>query len=475
MDPYEILGIRPNAGRDEIELAYKGRRSQYHPDRYAQSDAQTQAWATDKMQAVNQAYAALKDPEERARFDQAQANRSARPEPSPRPQPPPMPKATLRDALQGLEFSAEPFERVFVAPHIPLKKLRGALASYGEDVRPQDVVALIDDTVFGGAKEGMLITENEILFKAIFESVSRIRLEMIEEINAEGNRIYTNGYEFAKLNIPERRDVQALFKRISTYLKQRAVEPASQPATSEGRKGGYEDPDQAAAKQLFSRLRQGFFKQLESDIQHEAATARSRSDRVSAELVRQLMQLSGVLERFAQASGAQLSGSERSFLSSDPMRVELLIFAVAIAERLLSDEAGMEDEQIAEVIHPVIARTLLPYIADVEGIGERRTLRSVARPLEELEESMFFQEFRRRWRRYGVVFNKTTDDIIEAFDHSLRHPAAFHALDIPLRVQLNAFAEVVVDRVLDTDAMPEFIAMLFKKTEDALVSVLDKA
>lgn len=38
MDPYDILGIRPNAGRDEIELAYKGRRSQYHPDRYAQSD-----------------------------------------------------------------------------------------------------------------------------------------------------------------------------------------------------------------------------------------------------------------------------------------------------------------------------------------------------------------------------------------------------------------------------------------------------
>lgn len=48
MDPYGVLGIRPSAGRDEIELAYKGRRSQYHPDRYAQSDAETQAWATGK-------------------------------------------------------------------------------------------------------------------------------------------------------------------------------------------------------------------------------------------------------------------------------------------------------------------------------------------------------------------------------------------------------------------------------------------
>ncbi|HHA2706543.1 TPA: DnaJ domain-containing protein [Stenotrophomonas maltophilia] len=73
MDPCEILGIRPNAGRDEIEPAYKGRRSQYHPDRYAQSDAE--AWATGKLQAFNQAYAVLSDPEERARFDQGHMHR----------------------------------------------------------------------------------------------------------------------------------------------------------------------------------------------------------------------------------------------------------------------------------------------------------------------------------------------------------------------------------------------------------------
>ena len=53
--PYDVLGIRPNAGRDEIELAYKGRRSQYHPDRYAQADAETQAWANACMQEVNAA------------------------------------------------------------------------------------------------------------------------------------------------------------------------------------------------------------------------------------------------------------------------------------------------------------------------------------------------------------------------------------------------------------------------------------
>ena len=43
---------------------------------------------------------------------------------------------------------------MFVAPDIPKKKLQAALDSYGERLRAQDVVVLIDDTVFGGAREG---------------------------------------------------------------------------------------------------------------------------------------------------------------------------------------------------------------------------------------------------------------------------------------------------------------------------------
>ncbi|WP_313273425.1 DnaJ domain-containing protein [Stenotrophomonas sp.] len=71
---YEVLGVRPEAPLWEIELAYKGRRSQYHPDRYAAGDEAAVAWATAKMQAVNKACAALNDPEPRERIDRAQAS-----------------------------------------------------------------------------------------------------------------------------------------------------------------------------------------------------------------------------------------------------------------------------------------------------------------------------------------------------------------------------------------------------------------
>ena len=66
---YEVLGVRPEAPIWEIELAYKGRRSQYHPDRYAVGDEAAVAWATAKMQAVNKAYAVLKDPDQRECFN----------------------------------------------------------------------------------------------------------------------------------------------------------------------------------------------------------------------------------------------------------------------------------------------------------------------------------------------------------------------------------------------------------------------
>lgn len=133
-DHYEVLGIRPSASLIEIELAYKGRRSQYHPDRYTEVDKDSVAWATAKMQAVNKAYSVLKDPEQRERFDRSRAGSRPWAEPEPevrRPDPEPTGQRSLRQALEGLDFRSGPLERVFVAPHIPRKKLMGALDSYG--------------------------------------------------------------------------------------------------------------------------------------------------------------------------------------------------------------------------------------------------------------------------------------------------------------------------------------------------------
>ena len=84
MNPYEVLGVRPNASQEEIALAFKGRRSQYHPDRY--TDPEGARWATQKMQEVNAAHAILGDPQQRASHDRQFAQKAA---PAAQSSPPP--------------------------------------------------------------------------------------------------------------------------------------------------------------------------------------------------------------------------------------------------------------------------------------------------------------------------------------------------------------------------------------------------
>lgn len=69
-DYYEILGIRPTASQQEIELAYKARRTQYHPDKYATSGEATVQWATAQIQEVNRAYEVLSDDQRRQEYDE---------------------------------------------------------------------------------------------------------------------------------------------------------------------------------------------------------------------------------------------------------------------------------------------------------------------------------------------------------------------------------------------------------------------
>ena len=75
-DPYEILGLGPDAGAAEIKSAYRRLAKRYHPD------AQTRSGGPDmraRFQEVTAAYNLLKDDGARARFDRERAERARRP------------------------------------------------------------------------------------------------------------------------------------------------------------------------------------------------------------------------------------------------------------------------------------------------------------------------------------------------------------------------------------------------------------
>jgi curved DNA-binding protein CbpA len=71
LDPYKVLQVDPEAGREVIEAAYKRLARMYHPD--VSGDPDTVAM----MVQINQAWEVLRDPARRAAVDRARARAAA--------------------------------------------------------------------------------------------------------------------------------------------------------------------------------------------------------------------------------------------------------------------------------------------------------------------------------------------------------------------------------------------------------------
>ena len=64
-DPYQVLGVSPNASEDEIRQAYRRLAKKYHPDTNAGNPD-----AADKFKEVNEAYDILSAPKKKKMYDQ---------------------------------------------------------------------------------------------------------------------------------------------------------------------------------------------------------------------------------------------------------------------------------------------------------------------------------------------------------------------------------------------------------------------
>ncbi len=57
--PYEILGLRPGASKDEVKTAYRQLAGQYHPDKVAHLGEEFQLLAEQRFKQIQEAYEKL--------------------------------------------------------------------------------------------------------------------------------------------------------------------------------------------------------------------------------------------------------------------------------------------------------------------------------------------------------------------------------------------------------------------------------
>ncbi|MGM0985093.1 MAG: hypothetical protein ACQEXG_17030 [Pseudomonadota bacterium] len=105
---------------------------------------------------------------------------------------------------------------LYVAPGIPKKKLVSSVSSISpDDIDYSEVVAVLDDTIFGSAKEGVLITDRKIYAKQKFKKgIHEVEIGEIKKVSSMGDKIYINDNEFFKATTLTSRDI----KKFSDYL-----------------------------------------------------------------------------------------------------------------------------------------------------------------------------------------------------------------------------------------------------------------
>ncbi|KAI0304908.1 DnaJ domain-containing protein [Russula brevipes] len=74
-DYYKILNISKDASAEDIRQAYRRESLKTHPDRLFNASAQDKKVATEKFQAVADAYYVLSDPQRRAEYDRLSSSR----------------------------------------------------------------------------------------------------------------------------------------------------------------------------------------------------------------------------------------------------------------------------------------------------------------------------------------------------------------------------------------------------------------
>ncbi|MDR1037111.1 MAG: hypothetical protein LBT40_11235 [Deltaproteobacteria bacterium] len=163
--------------------------------------------------------------------------------------PPPSEKEILTKLRTILDGAAN----TFVSPKIPPMKLKSAMESYAKGVREIDVLFQIDDTVFGGAGDGLMATREKVYSKGFLSDPVSARLGPPPAyIQAFGKRIMVDGKPLADLTMSAETaaKVVAALQYLSGLTGPRLPQPDLAPSTAPGSMPGNQPSSQSAGPEM---------------------------------------------------------------------------------------------------------------------------------------------------------------------------------------------------------------------------------
>ncbi|WP_419188838.1 J domain-containing protein [Acinetobacter junii] len=126
---------------------------------------------------------------------------------------------------------------IYVAPQIPVNKILGAMSYLPAQTQAEEVLVLVDETVFGQGKNGLCLTDQGIYFKEAFASANAYPLKSIRSVGYSmgllSKHLVINGTVKVSLAQPEKAGIRLLADFLNQYCAFAKAQTQTQTDTSE--------------------------------------------------------------------------------------------------------------------------------------------------------------------------------------------------------------------------------------------------
>lgn len=127
------------------------------------------------------------------------------------------------DINESLKHLIDKDDRVHVKPFIPKEKAINAISTYTDKIDPDEIILLIDETLTGSGKSGMVVTETAIYLREDFEKGLTYEFEYIPSLNGKktlmGVDLYIGKNKSINIGMPSKEITLDVLKTVNNYIQ----------------------------------------------------------------------------------------------------------------------------------------------------------------------------------------------------------------------------------------------------------------